>query len=342
MMDKQENTTSIYSENAYKRVRLADKLPLKTPFSVDYFLVNACNLRCVFCGYSSSLEKYKHHKITSLDLNLFKKSIDDMRKFPDKVKAIHFLGYGEPLLHKNLSDMVAYAVESNVAEKVDVITNGTLLTKKISDGLIAAKLDWLRISVNGTSADDYKKNCGANIDFQKFVDNIKYFYNNRNNTKVYIKIFDYIVSTDESKKIFWGIFEPISDALSIEHVGAYVEGVDFNAISEDITGLSTRGIEMSDQKVCPMPFYMLRINPDGNCTPCCELVLNFSLGNISETSLTDIWNGIKFNKFRYTMLDGVNNTVGVCKGCKIYKHATCQEDILDNDVDRLKLIYAQK
>lgn len=339
MTEKKEKTSSIYSDNAYTRVRLADKLPIKTPFSVDYFLVNACNLRCVFCGYSSPLEKYKQRKRMTLDLGLFKKSIDDMKKFPDKVKAIHFLGYGESLLHEQLSDMVAYAVRSNVAEKVDVITNGTLLTNKISDDLIATKLDWLRISVNGMSADDYKNNCGVNIDFKNFLDNITYFYNNRKSTKIYIKIFDYMVATEKSKKKFYDMFEPICDALSIEHVGAYVEGVDFNAISDDITGLSTRGVEMCDQKVCPMPFYMLRINPDGNCTPCCELMLNFSLGNISETSLPDIWNGIKFNRFRYSMLDGVNNATGVCKGCKIYKHATCPEDTLDNDVDRLKHIY---
>ena len=132
---------------------------------------------------------------------------------------------------------------------------------------------------------------------------------------------------------------PICDALSIEHVGDYVEGVDFNAISADISGLSTRGAEMCDQRVCPMPFYMLRINPNGNCTPCCELMLNFTLGNISETSIPAIWNGMKFNRFRRAMLDGVNNTTGVCKGCKIYKHATCPEDILDNAIDRLKHIY---
>jgi radical SAM protein with 4Fe4S-binding SPASM domain len=342
MTDKQKNIDSIYSDNGYARVRLADKLPLQTPFSVDYFLINACNLRCVFCGYSSPLEKYKHHQRLALDIDLFKKSIDDLKAFPDKIKAIHFLGYGEPLLHEKLPEMVAYAVQSQVAEKVDVITNGTLLTNKISNDLIAAKLDWLRISVNGISADDYKKNCGANIDFANFLDNITYFYNNRQKTKLYIKIFDYMVADEKSKKTFYDLFEPICDALSIEHVGAYVEGIDFNTISREITGLSTRGAKMPEQKICPMPFYMLRINPDGNCTPCCELMLNFSLGNISETSLPDIWNGKKFDRFRYAMLGGVNNTDGVCNGCKIFKHATCPEDLLDSDVNRLKPIYASE
>lgn len=333
---------SIYDKKAYKRVPLAEKLPLKTPFSVDYFPVNACNLRCVFCGYASQSEEYKYHKVTVMDFDLFKKSIDDMKKFPEKIKTVHFLGYGEPLLHELLPDMAAYAVKSNVAEKVDVITNGTLLSNKVSDGLIGAKLDWLRISVNGLSSEDYKKNCGVSIDFNKFIDNIAYFHKNRTNTQIYIKIFDYMVATEERKKMFYNIFEPISDALSIEHLGSYVDGVDFDKISKDITGLSTRGVEMPDQKICPMPFYMLHINPDGSCTPCCESKFRVSLGEVSKDSLFDIWNGEKFKRLRRDMLSGVKNVSGICSRCKIYRHATCPEDILDKDADRLKRLYASE
>lgn len=342
MTTKRINASSIYNDSAYARVTLAEKLPLKTPFSVDYFLVNACNLRCVFCGNSSSGEEYKFHERRILVFSLFKKSIDDMKKFPDRIKTIHFMGYGEPLLHKNVADMVAYAVSSNVAEKIDIITNGTLLSNKISDNLIAAKFNWLRISVNGLSSDEYKSNCNANIDFKKFVDNIAYFYNNRGSTKVYIKILDYMVATEKRKRMFYDIFESICDALSVEHLGDYVEGVDFQKISGDITDLSLRGLKKCDPKVCPMPFYMIRINPDGNCTPCHEPRLKVSLGNISKSSLPDIWNGMKFNRFRYAMLDGANNMSGVCKICRGYIHSASPEDILDNDADRLKQLYAPR
>lgn len=340
MITERKNTTSIYDDNAYARTVFAEKLPLKTPFAVDYFLVNACNIRCVFCGYSSLLEEYKYPERKVLDFALFKKSIDDMKEFSGKIKAVHFAGYGEPLLHRKVSDMVAYAVGSNVAEKVDIITNGTLLSNKLSDDLIAAKLDWLRISVNGLSTDEYNKNCGTNIDFKKFVDNIAYLYKKRSRTKIYIKIFDYMVATKERKRTFYDMFEPISDALSIEYVGSYIDGVDFHRITRDVTGLSTRGVEMGDQKVCPMPFYMLRINPDGNCTPCCESRFKIRLGNVAKTSLLNIWNGKTFNRFRYAMLGGTKNISGVCRKCKIYAHATCPEDLLDNDADRLKQFYS--
>ncbi len=342
MTTKRIDKTSISYDNSYARVPLAKKLPLKTPFSVNYHLMTACNLRCVFCGYSSPREEYKFNKRMVLDFGLFKKSIDDMKKFPDKIKTIHLAGQGEPLLHERVSDMVAYAVSSNVAEKVDVVTNGTLLSHKISDNLIAAKLDWLRISVNGLSTDEYKKNCGANIDFTKYIDNIAYFYNNRGNTKVYIKIFDYMVATEERKKMFYDIFGKICDAQSIEHLVDYVEGINFQSISTDITGLPPRGTEKCDSKICSMPFYMLQIHTDGRISPCCEQRLKIPLGNVSESSLPDIWNGIKFNRFRCAMLDGLNNMSGLCKVCRTYRNGMYPEDILDNDADRLKQFYAPR
>ena len=90
-----------------------------------------------------------------------------------------------------------------------------------------------------------------------------------------------------------------------------------------------------------MPFYMLRINPDGSCTPCCDIIFRASLGNVSETSLPDIWNGKKFNQLRSEMLKGVKNVNGICKKCRTFAHATCAEDILDNDAERLKQFYDQ-
>jgi len=343
MENKRTKNLSLYENSVYKRVALAEKLPLKTPFSVDYFLINTCNLRCIFCGYSSPLKEYDFRKRVVLSFDLFKKSIDDMKNFPEKIKTIHFMGYGEPLLHPEIAKMVAYAVESKISEKVDIITNGVLLSRKISNELIAAKLDWLRISVNGLSSNDYRKNCNTNIDFKKFVDNISYFYNNRHSTKVYVRILDYMVATEKRKKMFYNIFRPITDALSIECLADHTEGINFYEISRGITGLTIRGFKRHDLEVCPMPFYFIRINPDGGCTPCCEPRFKISLGNISKSSLPEIWNGPKFNRFRYLMLKrGIKNIKGICRRCRSYIVASTPEDILDSEIARLKQLYATK
>jgi len=70
---------------------------------------------------------------TAMDFNLYKKCIDGLSKFPNKVKMIRFAGTGEPLLHKDIAKMVEYAVKMNVAEAVDIVTNGLLLEPDLSD-----------------------------------------------------------------------------------------------------------------------------------------------------------------------------------------------------------------
>jgi MoaA/NifB/PqqE/SkfB family radical SAM enzyme len=50
-----------------------------------------------------------------IDFELYKKCIDDLCKFPEKIKMLRFAGTGEPLLHKDIVKMVKYAAERQVA-----------------------------------------------------------------------------------------------------------------------------------------------------------------------------------------------------------------------------------
>ena len=65
-----------------------------------------------------------------MDFDLYKKCIDDMALFPNKVKVLRIVGIGEPLLHKNIVDMVEYAVSKDIANTVEILTNASLLTPK--------------------------------------------------------------------------------------------------------------------------------------------------------------------------------------------------------------------
>lgn len=66
--------------------------------------------------------------------------IDGLRSLPTPPK-IFFGGFGEPLLHPGIVDMVAQV--KPLSTSVELITNATLLTPDISKGLITAGLDVL-------------------------------------------------------------------------------------------------------------------------------------------------------------------------------------------------------
>ena len=107
-----------------KRMRLADALPLDTPFSVQIFPVYGCNLACAYCIHSvPPAERGFVAGKVMLDDALYKKCIDGLTEFPRPLKMLRFAGTGEPLLHPHITDMVAYAREKEVAETIDIVTN---------------------------------------------------------------------------------------------------------------------------------------------------------------------------------------------------------------------------
>jgi MoaA/NifB/PqqE/SkfB family radical SAM enzyme len=168
-----------------KRTKLADVLPLDTPFLVQIFPAYACDFSCNYCIHSLPTEKRGFIANKSImDFDFYKKCINDLKEFPQKIKMLRFAATGEPLLHPKIAEMVKYAKEKDVANSLDIVTNASLLTKELSDKLIDAGLDWLRISVQGLSSDKYKEVCGVEIDFNNFVESIRYFYNNRGSTKI--------------------------------------------------------------------------------------------------------------------------------------------------------------
>lgn len=85
---------------------------------------------------------------------------------------IFFGGLGEPLMHPNLPTMIAQAKE--LGAPVEVITNGTLLTERLSKQLIEAGLDRLWVSLDGATPESYADvRLGASL--PKVIANVKRF-----------------------------------------------------------------------------------------------------------------------------------------------------------------------
>ena len=107
-----------------------------------------CNLRCRTCIRNSWDEP-----IGSMDMNVYRKLLFDLKEF-STLHTIAFWGYGEPLAHPEIVNMVALAHEMGL--KTEVITNGHLLNKDTAKGFIQAGLDTLVVSVDGTTPASYE------------------------------------------------------------------------------------------------------------------------------------------------------------------------------------------
>lgn len=313
------------------REMLKDVLPLDTPYMIQMFPVYGCNFRCGFCLHA--LDRRRHGYISDvpfMDMALYRKCVDDIKGFGKKLKMLRFAAIGEPLLHREIAEMVAYAKKSEIAQSVDIVTNGSLLTAELSNRLIDAGLDRLRISVEGLSAEDYRRTTGTEIDFNRFVEQLRYFYNHSGQTRVYIKIIDYMVQEQERKEQFFALFQPICHSIAIEHLTPTIAEIDYNRLSGGMrTDKPQNGSVLLDAEVCPQGFYMMQINPDGKVVPCCSMKYPAVLGDARLQTVPEIWRGKTFNNFRLQMLRSREEAGAVCGACSLYRYDLHSEDMLD-------------
>lgn len=323
-----------------KRTILADVIPLETPYAITIFPIYACNFKCNYCIYS--LEKGQRGYVSdviSMDFELYKKCIDDMMGFSEKLKVLHFIGYGEPLLHKDIDKMIQYAVKKNVAESIDIVSNGALLTPELSQKLINSGLNTLRISLQGLNDKTYKAVANVEIDFDKFINNIEYFYSHRNKTRLHIKIIDTGLSDIEKKK-FFKTFENICDTIAIEQLVPVANSIDYEKFHEHNNfEKNVTGIEIAESKICPQPFYFMQIYPDGKCIPCCAIERPVVVGDINEESIAEIWNNKKSHEFRKLQINKRNENNAICAKCQHYKFTMFPEEILDDKATELSRLF---
>lgn len=315
-----------------ERSRLADLVPLDTPFSLQIFPVYGCNLACNYCLHSLPVPERGFVSAKAvMDYGLYQKCVDDLRAFPGKLKMLRFAGTGEPLLHPRLADMIAYAKDRAVAESLDVVTNGIALTPEMADRFVRAGLNRIRFSIQGLDDDAYAFRREKGV-FRRLVENIEYLYHHRGETKIYVKIIDCALPEDGEER-FLEIFGDISDCIAVEHLIPAVDKIDYGSIGD--SRLTQNGGKVAEAEICPQPFYMLQLNPDGKVVPCCAMETAYEAGDVREESLLDIWNGEKLRAFRRKQLMGEKSVFSVCAKCKQYRYAMFDEDVLDGDAKEI-------
>ena len=310
-----------------KRTPLADVLPLATPFSVQIFPVYGCNLACAYCIHSvpPSERGFVAGKVM-LDYDLYEKCIDGLTEFPQPLKMLRFAGTGEPLLHPRIADMVAYAAEHGVADTIDIVTNGLALTEDLSRALIDARLGRIRISIQGMDDAAYAHTSRSGV-FRELVERIQFFYEHRGATQIYVKIIDCALKEGEEER-FLEIFGDISDFIAVEHLIPAVPQIDYDQLG-GAAEVTQNGAAVGSAAVCPQPFYMMQLNPDGMIVPCCSMETPYILGDLAKESMRAIWQGKKTEAFRRAQLTFNKDKYEVCAKCRQYQYAMFDDDILD-------------
>lgn len=331
-----------------KRKKLAEVIPLAAPFTVYIEQTKYCNFKCFYCIHSTRDEadgefRALGHRMQHMDEVFFEKIIRELKEFPqDGIKRIVFSGLGEPLMNPHLPDYVRMVVEGGIAGRVEIITNGLLLTPEKSRALVAAGITNINISVQGLDAAGYEKTCGIRIDFERYLENLKYLYEHKGNVQIYIKAIDATLGTKENEEKFFEIFSPFADRIYIEHLVVMQQQMD--GLREIVDGTKNfYGEELDvNRKVCAQSFYFMQIGCEGDIFPCPVpgLGKNLSMGNAKEHTLTEIWNGSRRRGFLRKMLKKEKDQIPDCATCTCFNAINNPMEQLDDDAERLLPLFA--
>jgi MoaA/NifB/PqqE/SkfB family radical SAM enzyme len=116
-------------------------------------VTNRCNLLCETCPRTF----FTREPLKTLTLDEFLFIVD---QFPEMRRAV-LHGIGEPLLNRELPDMIRHLKEREV--QVLFNSNGTLLTPRWQEDLVRSGLDEFRCSIDGARPETYARIRGADL-----------------------------------------------------------------------------------------------------------------------------------------------------------------------------------
>lgn len=331
--------------NRDNRALLQDVIPLHTPFLLYVDPSSACNFRCQFCPTGhKDLIKGSTHRRTTMDFEMFKKTISDLGQFDHAIKVLRMNKTGEPLLNVNLPGMISYAKKSGFVEYIDLATNGALFSHELMSRLISSGLDRLNISIEGVNREQYIEHARADIDFEKFVENIEWLYANKQDCEITIKVPGNYLSNEEKEK-FFNMFGDYCDRIFIEDLAPIWPLFDLEQRTgiklKENTGQYQQPLERKD--ICTYIFYAMAVNSDGTVSACCpDWDQKLIVGDVKKESLRQIWISEKMNTLRRQHLEGRRCDNNVCSNCGHLRYAQVEnidpyrEKILENFINHEK------
>jgi len=260
---------------------------MQVPWIMQLEPTNVCNAKCTFCRRDEQGDSRGF-----MDFELFKQIIDAT----PFITQVHTQGYGEPLLHPRIADMVEYARKAG--KRVIFYTNGSSLSNELAMDLLEAGLSQIRFSIDAIDAEEYEKQRPP-LKFNRVLENIEMFQEYRDiggyKTSTMVRM---IKGGDiEAKRKFW---EERVDSVAMSTI-YYVP------TQKDLQPPMREG----EPIYCVTPYQQLAIDWRGDISYCCMsmygtgIVSNVAdLGEITEKNIIKLFNSGKMKAIRDGLLLG--------------------------------------
>ena len=284
------------------------------PKRVTIELTNLCNLNCRMCP-----RHYMDYPGGFIAPSLFKNLVDEMRDNHSEVMVPFFRG--ESLLHTDFLNLMTYAKKKELA--IQLATNATLITRKLSSSMIDLGLDFISISIDSINPVNYESiRRGSNL--SKIVNAVETLINEREkrlSTKPVLQVSAVDTGmTDDVKKEFVDFWWNKVDRVRIypEHT----KQGKFGALSLD-------GVDQSERLPCHKPFTEMVVYWDGRAAACNhDWNRHEGLGDISREGLHGTWTSQPYERFRAEHLENRFKENNVCRDCDHWRQYYNQDGLI--------------
>jgi len=299
------------------------------PVYLSLDLTSRCNMHCVGCAFHCVQGPRAHHaRMSDLDLPLevVARIVEETPALG--IREIFLVGEGEPFLHPRMMEIVTSLKKAGL--KVNLFTNGTLLTRRMADGLVEIGLDILIVSLWAVNEEEHLQ-CHPGIDpgfLERRLQGLKllaeakkaagrtrprlhlHLILNRHNFR---NLSERVTLAEESGcgRFSLGVFRDSTGrfqdlALTPAEVGSLETdlqkaqkrlnalGIEFKA--EDYLAHAQMGYRAWQEVPCYAGWYQAYIKADGRVMACPHCAR--PVGDLNRQSLGSIWAGSDLSDFR--------------------------------------------
>jgi len=244
------------------------------PQRVEIELVSDCNLKCTYCP-----RQHVNELIGYMNIDLFKKIIDEAAGYPDTILVLH--RRGESMMHPNFNYMLNYVADK--FKEVQMATNCTLLNSNKFESIVNG-LDFISFSIDSPVNFNETRLPAKYDSIEKKIN--KFLTYNRGRVKTQVSMVKTEATQDSACEQFKAIWKDKVDRVRVYE--EHSKDGDFGSLN------NPREI----RNPCVMPIYEMLIYDNGIVARCNHDWNSDGMGDTTKNSLKEIWMNPKYVDLR--------------------------------------------
>lgn len=310
-----------------KVVKRFEELLNSQPYVFNLETMNACNMKCVMCPRTTKMTRpiqwFSKELYPAVLSQIIPHSEEKLREFFDYLEnkygilknefsedafyyhissmCLTLHGFGEPMLDPNIAGVVSQCSARGIPTYFSTVPANINLEKVRK--LMSSGLSVIKFSLDALDDKKAKEIRGDKNDYSRAMEKIRSVLEYKKKhpetpTKIVVTMIS-LSATNEQKDAE----KRFMDLWREEDVFYYVKTQNDKWLYENNDDLKKQ--EICTKEYCEYPWTSLTVMADGSVVPCsqdydCEMIM----GNVRETSLSEIWNSEKYRFFRRMHITG--------------------------------------